>query len=371
MNSSFFKRNWLYIALLSVVILLNVASRIEMKKEVKEEKKMTEEKVEEEAPSPFVDFEEAQDRSKQIEKKLSKNPSLYVFYISLNLLLVFIFFIGLLIDGIFLLSKLRKKDIIVKTQESNIPPWTIGQVFKIIILSLAVGYGVFMLFAFLVGFLEGLLGTKFTFYKSENFRMIFDTVILDTIVLLVILRFLWNAHKRKLSSLGFSRERMRKNIFYGIVGYLGVIPITFTLGIIIYVILNIFKIKPPPQPIVGLFLVEKNTALIFASSLIAAMFGPIIEELFFRGVMYNAVKRKFGIFWGIMITSILFSFLHTHAMTYFIVGFIPIAVLGIILAYLYEKTGSLIPSIVLHMLNNIGSVFMVFVFKFFNSLIQK
>ncbi|GAG50583.1 unnamed protein product, partial [marine sediment metagenome] len=37
-------------------------------------------------------------------------------------------------------------------------------------------------------------------------------------------------------------------------------------------------------------------------------------------------------------------------------------------AYLYEKTGSLIPSITLHVLNNVGSVSMVFLFKYFNSL---
>ena len=140
------------------------------------------------------------------------------------------------------------------------------------------------------------------------------------------------------------------------------------MGVIIYILLNLLKIKPPPQPIVGLFLAEKNMTLILVSSAIAAVFGPVVEEIFFRGVMYNAVKRKLGVFWGIVITSVLFSVLHTHAPQYFLAGFLPIAILGAVLAYLYEKTGSLIPSITLHVLNNVGSIFMVFLFKYFNNI---
>ena len=147
-------------------------------------------------------------------------------------------------------------------------------------------------------------------------------------------------------------------------------PVILIFGILVYILLNVLNIKPPPQPIVGLFLAEKNIALVLISSIIAAVFGPIIEEIFFRGVMYNAVKRKFGVFVGILITSVLFSFLHTHAMTYFLVGFIPIMILGMALAYLYEKTGSLIPSITLHIMNNMGSVVMVFLFRYFNNLVQ-
>ena len=175
---------------------------------------------------------------------------------------------------------------------------------------------------------------------------------------------------KKMASLGLMRKNLGRGVLYGIMGYIGIIPIIFSIGTVVYVILNVLKLKPPPQPIVGLFLAEESAALIFVSSVIAAVFGPVIEEIFFRGVMYNAVKRRLGIFWAVMITSVLFSFLHTHAMTYFLVGFILITILGIVLAYLYEKTGSLVPSITLHILNNVSSVCMVFLFKYFSNLSQ-
>jgi uncharacterized protein len=83
-----------------------------------------------------------------------------------------------------------------------------------------------------------------------------------------------------------------------------------------------------------------------------------MEEIFFRGFMYNAFKKRMGVFWGIAITAVVFSLLHAHW-----VGFIPILILGVLLTYLYEKTGSLVPSMTVHILHNLASVFMVFIIK--------
>lgn len=372
MNKEFLKRNWVYIMLFCLIIALNVLPRLEKgpDEEARVEKKaeiVPEEKLEQ---SLFVDFEEAQRRSTKIEEKLKENLSLYLFYISANLLIVFIFLLGLTVDGFFLFNKFKKRNILRRTSDTKPPPWDIGEIFKIIILAIFFSYLFFMLFGFFLGMLQSIMKVKFVFYKNENLRMVFDTIVLDCMIFVVILGFLWNVYKRRLTSFGFAKKNILKNIFYGISGYISIIPVIFIIGVFVYIILNILKIKPPPQPIVGLFLAEKNVALMLISSTIAAIFGPVIEEIFFRGVMYNAIKRKIGIFWGIFITSVLFSFLHTHAMTYFLVGFVPIAILGAVLAYLYEKTGSLIPSITLHILNNVGSVVMVFLFKYFNNMIK-
>ena len=370
MNKDFFKKNWIYIVLFCLILALNILPRFK-EKEAPEDKAKVEEKAEvkKEPESLFVDFEEAQERSKKIEKALTKTTPLYLFYISSNLFIVFIFFLGLVINGYFVLSKIRKEKVLQKTCRANPPPWNMGDVFKILILAMGLSYAFFIMFGFFMSILQALLGAQFDLLKGENFRMIFDTIVLDFAVLGVIMWFLYNVYHRQVSDMGFTGKNIGRNILYGISGYVAIIPIILILGILIYILLNFLKIKPPPQPIVGLFLAEENTVLIFASSIIASVFGPAIEELFFRGVMYNAVKKKLGIFRAILITSVLFSFLHTHAMTYFLVGFIPITILGIVLAYLYEKTGSLIPSITLHVLNNVGSVIMVFLFKYFNQLV--
>jgi membrane protease YdiL (CAAX protease family) len=59
-----------------------------------------------------------------------------------------------------------------------------------------------------------------------------------------------------------------------------------------------------------------------------------------------------------MITSAVFASLHAHW-----VGFLPILALGLLLVYLFEKTGSLVPSMVVHMMHNVGMVVLVFVVR--------
>jgi membrane protease YdiL (CAAX protease family) len=94
------------------------------------------------------------------------------------------------------------------------------------------------------------------------------------------------------------------------------------------------------------------------TSLFAAIAGPIIEEIFFRGFFYSAVKKYIGVFWATLITAAMFAGLHAH-----LVGFMPIFALGILLAYLYEKTGTLVSSITVHVIHNVGMVLLVFFVK--------
>ena len=369
MIKTFIKRNWLYIILFSLIVALNVMPHSE--EALKNREVAAELSAEKDTQNKeiFTDFKETEERSKLIEKAIKNDLTKYIFYMSVNLSIVLIFFLGIFIDGFFLIGKRKGINFFPNKDNPDIPKWQIGDILRIIILSFIFSYAFFILFGFAVKALENILNIKFTFYNNENLRMVFDTIILDAMVFVVVLGFIVKTYKRKLKDLGFSKKGLMKNIGYGISGYIGVIPVIFIIGMIVYVILNLFKIKPPLQPIVGLLLNEKNTTLILISSIVASLFGPVIEEIFFRGVMYNAIKAKIGIFWSILITSVLFSFLHTHALEYFLVGFIPIAILGAFLAYLYEKTGSLIPSITLHILNNVGSVVIVIVFKYFNSLI--
>ena len=367
MIRNFLRKNWLYIVLVCFIVAVNVVPRLEEKEKAPDRVESVEKKPKEEETF-FVDFEEAQKRSARVEKVLRGNPALYLLYLSTNILIILIFFSGLALGGYYLFNKFRKREILRKMLGIRPPDWKMSEIVKMLILALAVSYILFVGFGIFMGILQSLTQAEFSFYKNINFRMIFDTIILDLALFLVIIYFLREVHKSNFSAFGFVKKNTARNILYGAAGYVVIVPVILVMGIVIYAVLNVLKMKPPPQPIVQLFLAEKNVALVFISGVVAAIFGPVIEEIFFRGVMYNAVKKKIGIFWGVLITSVLFSFLHTHAMSYFLVGFIPITILGAMLAYLYEKTGSLIPSITMHILNNIGSVFMVFLFRYFSKL---
>lgn len=80
--------------------------------------------------------------------------------------------------------------------------------------------------------------------------------------------------------------------------------------------------------------------------LYACIAGPILEELIFRGVLLEAL-RKYGNAFGIIASSILFGLAHANY-----IQFIPAMIIGMVWAYTAVKTGSLIPSIILHIINN-------------------
>ena len=76
------------------------------------------------------------------------------------------------------------------------------------------------------------------------------------------------------------------------------------------------------------------------------LLGPVLEELIFRGVLLDGL-RKYGNWFGIIISSILFGLMHQNFMQC-----IPAICMGIVWGYMTVKTGSIIPSIIIHILNN-------------------
>ncbi|MDP9376695.1 MAG: CPBP family intramembrane metalloprotease [Actinomycetota bacterium] len=86
-----------------------------------------------------------------------------------------------------------------------------------------------------------------------------------------------------------------------------------------------------------------------AVTFMATVMAPVAEELFFRGFFFTAVRRLAGVVGGAVATGILFGLVHFGSDPRFLV---PLGVFGALLCLLYWKTGSLIPCMALHALNN-------------------
>lgn len=83
--------------------------------------------------------------------------------------------------------------------------------------------------------------------------------------------------------------------------------------------------------------------------LLIVILAPIAEEICFRGMLYGGVRTKLPALPAALVGGLVFGGL--HALTG-ITAVPPLIVLGFLLCLLYEKTGSIVPGIVLHMLNN-------------------
>jgi membrane protease YdiL (CAAX protease family) len=83
--------------------------------------------------------------------------------------------------------------------------------------------------------------------------------------------------------------------------------------------------------------------------LLIAVAAPISEEVCFRGMLFGGLRTRLPRFAAALISGLIFGGL--HALTG-ISAVPPLIAFGFILALLYEKTGSIVPGILLHMLNN-------------------
>ena len=83
------------------------------------------------------------------------------------------------------------------------------------------------------------------------------------------------------------------------------------------------------------------------SLIFAGILSPIIEEMMFRGVMLNKLRR-YGDKVAIITTAILFGLFHANFSQFFYA-----VALGMIFAYVALKTGTIKYSIILHIVVNI------------------
>lgn len=92
-------------------------------------------------------------------------------------------------------------------------------------------------------------------------------------------------------------------------------------------------------------------------ALAAAVVGlavPIGEEILFRGLALGALRQMFGRHVAVALSALVFAAAHLQP-TYIL----SLAALGVVLGYLYEVTGSLVPGMVAHSVHNLFMLYFV------------
>jgi membrane protease YdiL (CAAX protease family) len=85
----------------------------------------------------------------------------------------------------------------------------------------------------------------------------------------------------------------------------------------------------------------------------AVLLAPVVEEIFFRGIIQSMLRQQIGRPWiAVIITATVFGLMHL-AVPYSVP---PLIFFGITAGYLYERTGRLLAPIVFHMLFNLAQV---------------
>jgi len=157
---------------------------------------------------------------------------------------------------------------------------------------------------------------------------------------------------QSLVALGIGSDTIASGLFQGIVVWACALPGLFAVLLGVHVLFLLLGVEPERQEVVKLFqgsIARGEVPLAIALLGFGVLVAPLLEELLFRAIIYRWLAQRFGVAAGAALSGIGFGLVHTSAS-----AFIPITLLGILLALLLERTGNLWSCIALHSVFNAG-----------------
>jgi len=180
-------------------------------------------------------------------------------------------------------------------------------------------------------------------------------VVLELAYLLpVILIFAWRRVNWK--AIGFGRFDPK------VLGIgCGLLVGAYLIIILHNLLLFVLKVDTQGEEIVKVFR-ELNSPVWFF--IVGAVFAPFVEEIFFRGFLFQGFRERYGWKVGMLLSSAIFGAAHLD-----LAALIPTFILGNVLAYLYHRSNSVWPGIFLHFLVNAFGLFGAYFVTHYQNLI--
>lgn len=278
-----------------------------------------------------------------------RRPLVAVMFGLLSFVLVSIAGSGIVLAGWAVWS--REFRTVWKFAAPPLPRWSWGDLGRILFLTLAL----ILLFPF--------AQLAFVFFRPElkvdaHAWVTVSMLLLDAFVVLVVLTFAADKGRSALTVFGLSGRSRWGAVKTGLVGYMAAFPWLFLLLFLTVEISNRIGFQPPIEPIHRLVFLEQRPWVLMLTGLLACVAGPIAEEFLFRGVLYSTIRRQVAAPLAMLITGAVFALVHTN-----IIGFLPITLLGGLLAYVYERTGSLLAPMTVHIVHNTLLMSMAMIYR--------
>ncbi len=163
-------------------------------------------------------------------------------------------------------------------------------------------------------------------------------ILLEAVYLLpVILIFAWRHIPWR--SLGFGMFRW-DTLGIGC----GLVVVSYGVIALYGLILFRFGIETQGQQIIKIFEAIESPVWLFITGVIIA---PFVEEIFFRGFLFQGFRQRYGWIGGMLLSSAIFAIAHLDP-----AALVPTFILGSVLAYVYHRSNSLWPGMTLHALVN-------------------
>jgi len=253
---------------------------------------------------------------------------------------------GLAADAWLLAVALRKRDPDAPPfRKITEKPWGLAEVGMIVgTLCLAL-----LLSSFLLSWAERL--GDLSKEQLRQFEMLGSVVVIDGLGIAAIVLLLRSLRIRRSEAFGIVPGSLFRAGGRALFYLLAALPPVWFLAFLSEQILTRLNLPLKSQEAMQLFLESDSGLTLSTIAFTAVVAAPLFEELFFRGLVYPALKQRTGFAAALVVTSILFAAIHFH-----VLSFLPLTVLAIGLTLAYEATGNLLVPIVMHSVFNLMTI---------------
>ena len=154
-------------------------------------------------------------------------------------------------------------------------------------------------------------------------------------------------------------ERNRRWMGTTILRFFQFLPLVLLASLAVNLAYEKLGIVIEPQEVIILMMRIDDPRLWVVAVFSTVVLAPLAEELVFRGVVYRFLKSRFRPELAVIVSAALFSVIHIEVSV-----LLPLFVLGIVLALVYEETGDIRAPILFHGIFNLQTMGLILLDRF-------
>jgi membrane protease YdiL (CAAX protease family) len=171
-------------------------------------------------------------------------------------------------------------------------------------------------------------------------------LLIEPAVLVLFVLFLRDHHVTWSEGFGFANG-WRHALLYGVMAACIFLPLGWMLQWVSAQAMVRLHLEPHEQDVVQTLRACSAWLNQVSLGIVAIVLAPVVEETFFRGILYPGLKQTGFPRLALWVSALLFALMHFNVVT-----FVPLLLLAIVLTLLYEHTNNLLAPIVAHSLFN-------------------
>lgn len=126
-------------------------------------------------------------------------------------------------------------------------------------------------------------------------------------------------------------------------------------SIVIAITIAIVRAITGNEPSATNILNDTSGPWLVLNAVMAVLLAPLCEEVYFRGFLFQGLRGRFRFFPAAALSSTVFAFVHVEPIRFF-----GLAVMGVILAGVFERRRTLVASMAAHATVNVVAVLLLF-----------